>query len=129
MISRNKAESDKGIALSGGKCIICGWDERNYKGESLVVGAHVRSFKSGHEFDHSDNIIALCPNHHAEYDGYAFTIDSKTKRIIHIDPQNPINGLLVKEKIAHIQGKYLAYNQYKFNQHNPTIRNVGSLDQ
>lgn len=128
MTSRNKTESDKGIALSGGRCIICGWDGRNFKGESLVVGAHVRSFKSGHEFDHSDNIIALCPNHHAEYDGYAFTIDSKTKKIIHIDPTNPINGLSVKDKIAHIQEKYLAYNHYHFNLHNPTLESVHSFD-
>lgn len=128
MISRNKAESDKGIALSGGKCIICGWDGRNYKGESLVVGAHVRSFESGHEFDHSDNIIALCPNHHAEFDGYAFTIDTKTKTIIHVDQNNPINGLSVKEKIKHIQERYLAYNQYQFRLHNPNIASVRSLD-
>lgn len=118
MISRNKAESDKGIALSGGKCIICGWDECDYKGESLVIGAHVRSFQSGYEFDNRDNIIALCPNHHAEYDGFAFTIDTKTKTIIHRDPNNALNGLSVKEKIAHINIKYLAYNQYKFNEKN-----------
>ena len=118
MISRNKFESEKGIALSGGNCIICGWNGRSYNGKSLVVGAHVRSFESGAEFDHSDNIIALCPNHHAEFDGFAFTIDAKTKRIIHIDPNNSINGLSVKEKIAHIQEKYLAYNQYQFNRHN-----------
>lgn len=118
MISRNKSESAKGIALSGGKCIICDWNEQDYNGKSLVVGAHVRSYKSGHEFDKKDNIIALCPNHHAEYDGYVFTIDSKTKTIIHKNPNNPINGLSVKDKIAHIQDKYLAYNQYLFNKHN-----------
>ena len=127
MISRNKTESDKGIALSGGECIVCGWDKRNYKGDSLVVGAHVRSFESGHEFDHSDNIIALCPNHHAEFDGFVFTIDSRTKKIIHTDPDNPINGLSVKEKIAHIQDRYLAYNQYQFNLHNPTSDKNRSL--
>lgn len=121
MISRNKSESEKGIALSGGKCIICGWNERDCNGNSLVVGAHVRSYKSGHEFDYKDNIIALCPNHHAEYDGYAFTIDCKTKTIKHIDSNNPINGLSVKEKVAHIQDKYLAYNQYQFDLHNKLV--------
>ncbi len=129
MISRHRIESDKGIALSGGNCIICGWNEHNYKGESLVIGAHVRAFESGHEFDHSDNIIALCPNHHAEYDGYAFTIDSKTKRIIHIDPNNPINGLSVKKKITHIQEKFLAYNQYQFLLHTSTTKGVCIIDE
>ena len=118
MISRNKVESDKGVALSGGKCIICGWDGRDYEGHSLVVGAHVRSFGSGHEFDNKNNIIALCPNHHAEFDGYAFTIDCETKKIIHIDPHNAINGLSVEDKIAHIKSQYLAYNQYQFKKHN-----------
>ena len=118
MISRNKTESDKGVALCGGKCIICGWEGRDSNGKSLVIGAHVRPYESGPEFDHRDNIIALCPNHHAEYDGYVFTIDSRTRRIIHIDPNNPINGLSVKEKIAHVKEEYLAYNQYQFNTHN-----------
>lgn len=118
MISRNKSESQNGIKLSGEACIICGWNAKDNEGNSLVVGAHVRPFNSGSEFDKKDNIIALCPNHHAEYDGYAFTIDTKSKRIIHIDPNNPIHGLYVGEKIAHIKDCYLAYNQYLFIKHN-----------
>lgn len=118
MISRNREESKKGIELSGGTCVICGWDGKNYKNESLIVGAHVRSFESGHEFDKADNIIALCPNHHAEYDGYAFTIDAATKTIIHINPNNPYDGVCIANRIKHIQSKYLAYNQYKFNEAN-----------
>ena len=118
MISRNRDESKKGIKLSGGSCIICGWNGKNHKNESLLVGAHVRSFESGPEFDKADNIIALCPNHHAEFDGYAFTIDAETKTVIHINPDDPYNGKYVGDKIKHIQSKYLAYNQYKFNEAN-----------
>lgn len=118
MISRNKDESKKGLLLSGGKCIICGWCGKNYKNESLVVGAHVRPFESGAEYDKSSNIIALCPNHHAEYDGFAFTIDVKTKTLVCVDKESPLNGLSVKEKIKHIDTKNLAYHQYLFNQKN-----------
>lgn len=114
MISRNKKESDKGIKLSGGCCIVCSWNAKNCMGKSLVVGAHVRPFESGPEFDKYNNIIALCPNHHAEFDGYAFSINPQTKVIEHIDPNNPIHGKSVKERVAHIDDKYLAYNYYLF---------------
>lgn len=118
MTSRSKKESQKGIELSGGKCIICGWCGKNYKHVSLVVGAHVRPYETGNEYDRADNIIALCPNHHAEYDGYSFTIDAKTGTIICSEKENPINGLCVAEKIKHIDRKNLAYNQYLFNEAN-----------
>ncbi len=118
MISRNRTESQKGIRLSGGKCIICNWCGKNYKNEPLVVGAHVRPFEAGAEFDMANNIIALCPNHHAEYDGFAFTIDVKTKRILCSDKSNPIDGMSVEEKVRHIDNKNLAYHQYLFNQYN-----------
>ncbi len=118
MISRNAKESKKGIELSGGKCVVCGWCAQNSKKESLIIGAHVRPFESGSEYDKADNIIALCPNHHAEYDGYAFTIDANTRRIIHIDKNNMYNGADISENIKHIQKKYLAYEQYMFNEAN-----------
>lgn len=115
---RNGKERLKGVRLSGGKCIICGWDAKDNRGNSLVQGAHVRSYESGPEFDNYDNIVAFCPNHHAEYDNFLFTIDAKTKRIVHIDKDNPINGLDVSNKIKHIKESYLAYNQYLFNKKN-----------
>lgn len=82
------------------------------------MGAHVRPFESGNEFDKADNIIALCPNHHAEYDGYAFTIDATTKTIIYADPNNQYNGVCIEDRIRHVQTKYLAYEQYQFNEAN-----------
>ena len=118
MLYRNRQESKKGIELSGHACVVCGWNGKNYKNESLLIGAHVRSFESGSEFDKADNIIALCPNHHAEYDGYAFTIDANTRSIIHIDTSNPFHGLCIKDRIMHIKSRYLAYEQYVFNEKN-----------
>ena len=118
MISRNRKESKKGIILSGNACVVCGWSGKNFKNETLLVGAHVRPFESGSEFDKADNIIALCPNHHAEYDGYAFTIDATTKTIICIDPNNKYNGLCIKDRIKHVKTEYLAYEQYLFNEIN-----------
>ena len=112
MISRSKNESRKGISLSGNACVVCGWCEENYKHESLLIGAHVRPYESGYEFDKADNIIALCPNHHAEYDGYAFTIDAATRTIIHIDRSNQYHGVCIAERIQHVKTQYLAYEQY-----------------
>ena len=118
MMYRNHSEGKAGIRLSGNSCIVCGWCKTNNLGESLLIGAHVRPFSSGYEFDKSDNIIALCPNHHAEFDGFAFTIDSKTKQLIFLDKNDPNNGVSVASKITHIKENYLAYRQYQYNKAN-----------
>lgn len=118
MTYRNRKESEKGIELSGNACVVCGWAGKNYRNETLLIGAHVRPYESGSEYDKADNIIALCPNHHAEYDGYVFTIDAKTKTIIYVDSKNQYNGLCIRDRIKHIQINYLAYEQYQFNEAN-----------
>ena len=97
MISRNKKESKKGIKKSGEACIVCGWSENDLEGNTLVVGAHIRPFHTGDEFDKADNIIALCPNHHAEFDKYNFYIDENEKKLVFCY-DSEYNGKDVSEK-------------------------------
>lgn len=111
MTSRNISEKDHGIILSGNRCIICGWSKMNRSGKTLVIGAHVKPFSNGKESDKRDNIIALCPNHHAEFDAYYFYIDPVKKCAIYQDNyQQPIIG-----EISHIKIEYFSYRQYLFN--------------
>ena len=111
MTSRNKFESEKGIKYSGSCCVICGWNETDPKGKLLVEGAHVKPFEVGAEHDNANNIIALCPNHHAEFDAGNFYIDPKTG-IVHFRTENKFSNICIKSKIKHVKEEYLAYRQY-----------------
>ena len=111
MASRKKEESEKAIRLCGKQCVICGWNSKSIRGFSLVEGALVKPVAEL-DSDCFDDIIALCPNHHAEFDAYKFCIDSKTLRIIHTDTDSPYHGQ--KIDIPYVRKEYLAYRQYLF---------------
>lgn len=112
MTYRDRKASSKGIELSGGCCIVCGWSKNGANGNSLVEGAHVRPYESGDEFDKYDNIIALCPNHHTEFDAYNFYIDPDSYTLHFRSSGEEYDGVNVKDKIRHIKKEYLAYAKY-----------------
>lgn len=111
MLSRNKFESQKGIALSGNCCVICGWAKKDNDGSLLVVGAHVRQVKNVPDYDKHDNIIGLCPNHHAEFDSGNIVIDPGKMISLHRDPTDPFCNKKLVGKIDHIQKGYFAYQK------------------
>ena len=111
MASRKKEESEKAIRLCGRRCVICGWNSKSIKGISLVEGAHIKPV-SELDKDSFDDIIALCPNHHAEFDAFNFCIDAKTMRVIHTDTGSLYHGKNVD--IPYVRKEYLAYRQYLF---------------
>ena len=117
MTSRNKFESEKGIRLSGSRCVICGWHETDHKGTILVEGAHVKPFEDDPSVDKANNIIALCPNHHLEFDVGNFYIEPQTG-IVHFRTDNEFSNICIKNKIQHIKEEYLAYRQYLYNKIN-----------
>ena len=110
MPSRDKSQSKKGIHLSGDNCVICGWNKKDYKGNSLVVGSHVRGFRNQMDYDNFDNIIALCPNHHIEFDRGNISIDPIKKICIHINKNDEGHGKKIIGKIDHIQKGYFYYH-------------------
>ncbi len=111
---RNKDASEKALKLCNYQCVVCGWSKRRSNGSSLVEGAHIRPFESGSEFDKADNIIALCPNHHTEYDAHNFYIDTQTRRLVFKDESDEYNGVDISSRIMHIRTENLAYAQYQF---------------
>lgn len=113
--SRNRAASLEGIRRCGNECIVCGWNRRSSKtGLPILEGAHVRPFESGVEYDTEENIIALCPNHHSEFDELNFYIDPDL-RILHFRYANSeYEGKDVSAKIKHIKRAYLLYAQFLY---------------
>jgi predicted restriction endonuclease len=110
---RNKLSSEKGISLSGGCCVVCGWKKKSHKGKLLVEGAHVRGFRNISDYDNFDNIIGLCPNHHTEFDAGNITIDPIKKTSVHFDKKDPFNNKKIKGKIKHVQKGYFDYHNKK----------------
>ena len=114
MIYRNKAESEKSINLCKKECVICGWHEFDRKGTQLVEGAHIKPLCNDADADTFDNIIALCPNHHTQFDGYLFYIDPQNLHTVFMDTSNKYHDVDLSEKIKYVNKKYLAYRQYLF---------------
>lgn len=111
MTYRNKQESDRGILLSENSCVICGWNHESWKGKSLVQGAHVRPFRNTPDYDKSDNIIGLCPNHHVEYDAGNLTIDPINNLCICVNSKDPFHLKKIVGKISHIKPGYFDYHK------------------
>lgn len=110
MISRNTSESQRAIQKCHNKCIICGWDNKNPLGKSMVEGCHLYNFSKEKKFDKFNNIIALCPNHHTEMDNDCFYIDAQDHTLHFFDSSNELNGLTLE--ISYINNDYLAHRQY-----------------
>lgn len=114
---RSAPESSRGIHLCGNRCVICGWSVLDSAGKSLVEGAHVREFSSGSEFDVAQNIIALCPNHHREYDSHLFYIDPATRILHSARPGWEFEGTDISKKIKHVEPRFLGYAKFQYDQY------------
>ncbi|HWD93341.1 MAG TPA: HNH endonuclease [Verrucomicrobiae bacterium] len=108
---RNSSESEKGIRLSGLGCVICGWAKKDVDGNLLVEGAHVRKFGNVKDYDRFDNIVALCPNHHTEYDRGNLYIDFDKKVCYHMDHADKTHGQSLFGVIRHVQRGYFEYHR------------------
>ncbi len=113
MASRKREETEMALRLCHHRCVICGWQSRSIRGESLVVGAHIKPVAEL-ERDSYEDIIALCPNHHAEFDAFLFYIDPKLMKVVHVEKESPYDGQTVD--IPHIRKEFLGYRQYLWNQ-------------
>lgn len=51
---------------------------------------------AGVDPDVKENLIVLCPNHHAEFDYGGLAIDPESFEVVHLDSDNPVHGRQVK---------------------------------
>lgn len=70
-------------------CQICGNTIVLPNGKKYAEGHHLRPLGSPYNGpDIEQNIIILCPTHHAEFDYGSIAIEPNTKKIVHIDVNN-----------------------------------------
>ena len=119
-MNRNKYESEIALKLCKYKCVICGWD-KEAKGISLVEGAHIKPFECDNKADKFDNIIALCPNHHTQFDRFLFYINPQNRCTFFLDENDEYNNVDLSSQIKYVKKEYLAYRQYLFEVNNELI--------
>ena len=115
--NRNYLESKAALKKCNYSCVICGWCVSDGQNNYIIEGAHLKSFEDDPSKDKRDNIIALCPNHHAMFDRFLFYIDSKTYTVFFKDVTNQYNNICIKDKISYVKNEYLAFKQYQYDEY------------
>jgi hypothetical protein len=72
--TRNKTLVRDLQRLYDGKCQVCLWNPRGTYGESLCHGHHIQWLSRGGE-DSKENMVLICPNHHAAIHGCDAPLD------------------------------------------------------
>lgn len=75
-------------------CQICGIQLFKSDSGTYSEAHHIRPLKFA-GLDISENLIVLCPNHHAEFDYGGLAIDPDTFRVIHKDSNNPVHDVKI----------------------------------
>lgn len=70
--------------LYGSRCQACGIRIRIGPDDYFVIAAHIRPLGEPHNGqDDISNMLALCPNHHVEFDAGVFSVSPDDYRIYH----------------------------------------------
>lgn len=65
-IRAHRRPADKAVSVQGSACVVCGWRIEKRRSYGLEVH-HIKPVRDGGTND-PDNLVVLCPNHHAEAD-------------------------------------------------------------
>jgi hypothetical protein len=85
------------------QCQICGYYIRLSNGNRYAEAHHIRPLGGTHKGpDVAENILILCPNHHAECDLGAIKLDLGK---IRLHPDHPITASYVEYHNRNIYGK------------------------
>lgn len=91
------------------KCQICGEAIEISKGEFVSEVHHIQPLGAHDGADVIENMIVLCPNHHAMFDRGAITIDLDKKLVLHCNPNNPLHNMPIQLK-HEVERNYLQYH-------------------
>lgn len=93
------------------RCQVCGTTIETGRAR-YSEGHHIKPLGGNHRGpDTADNIIVLCPNHHAEFDYGWMAVDPDTMEICHVDPGNQYVGERLSQVAGHeIAREYLRYH-------------------
>lgn len=95
----------------GYTCQICGYKLALANGKFYCEGHHLKPLGGTYGGpDIKENIILLCPTHHAEFDYGSIAIDPTSNLIVHIDSKNVFNGMALAYHRKDLLSKYLSFH-------------------
>jgi len=100
--------------LYGNKCQVCGLSI-GLPDQGYSEAHHIKPLGNPHNGpDEINNLVILCPNHHAEFDRGLIAIHPDTLEIIHIDSKNQYFGLTLHLGNGHkLAREFLLYHHDK----------------
>ena len=83
----------------------------------IAIGAHIKGLaKPNNGPDVIENIICLCPNHHAQFDKFSFYIDPETYEIKRLEGYE--GKKLSINKNHNIEKEFLSYQYDNYKKNN-----------
>lgn len=96
------------------KCQICGKTLQLPNGFNYSEGHHLQPLGGAHTGpDVKENIIILCPNHHAEFDYGSIAINPETNLIEHINHENEFHQKELAYERTDIGNEFILYHYTK----------------
>tara|TARA_B100001971_G_C18150001_1_gene515273 strand:- start:109 stop:1077 length:969 start_codon:yes stop_codon:yes gene_type:complete len=99
------------------KCQICDIKFLLPSGRFYAEGHHLQPLGGTHGGpDVADNIVILCPNHHAEFDFGSIAIDPTSLKTTHISKKNPYHMKELAYQRGDLANKFIEYHyEHLFN--------------
>jgi len=99
-------------------CQVCGvYLKRPNVKNGISVAAHIKGLGKPHNGpDIKENMLCLCPNHHAQFDSYSFYINPDTFTIVGLD-DNSQETITTSTKHK-VNAEYLKYHKEQYLKHN-----------
>lgn len=93
-------------------CQICGYRLQIGVNSYYSEAHHIQPLGQGHNGpDVKENLIILCPNHHAEFDYGVMAIDPETHKVCHSNPLDRYHGIQLRSDHK-IGDEFLRYHFY-----------------
>lgn len=111
---RDTALSKHVKAEFGHRCAVCGKRIRLSENTYYAEAHHIKPLGAGHDGpDIKENLITLCPYHHAEFDYGVISIEPRTHRVLHFLGTQKVPCRKTSYSLDYINEDFLAYH-HKF---------------
>lgn len=93
------------------RCQVCGEQRRRTAGDAYAEAHHLRPLGGDRPGpDVEENILVLCPNHHADFDYGMITVDPQTLEVTH-GYDSEVDGNSLHVEAAHnLSDQFLRYH-------------------
>ena len=117
-IVRNVKYAEKIKEIYNHTCQVCDvYLKRPNSENGISVAAHIKGLGKPHNGpDIKENMLCLCPNHHAQFDSYSFYIDPETLEIVGLDDN--VKKTITTNTKHKVNAEYLKYHQEQYLKNN-----------